>query len=322
MGILILLSIGLVLLWAGIVASTAWMLTRPPRRTYASAVARGRPGDPAELASPLSFESWTFRSSTGTELPAWDVQGNDPAGALVVLTHGWADSRIGALARLSSLVPVASRVILWDLRGHGHAPGTCSLGPRERDDLAALLEHLGGPENRGRRDAPPVVLYGWSLGAGASLEVAAKQTTIAGVIAEAPYRLRATPARNVLAARGLPWRFTLGPALWCAAPLLALRGQYRGFDRARAASQLSCPLLVLHGSEDLVSPIEDGREIAAAAPRGTLIEIDGAGHNDLWGEQHLHRSAAAVQEFIRTLSADQPQRPGSLPSPGRNTLCP
>jgi pimeloyl-ACP methyl ester carboxylesterase len=292
-GFLLLLTLGLMLLWAVVVAWTAWMLTHPPRRTYASAVARGLPGTPSELRPARTFESWTF-SGAGIDLPVWDIVGDDPAGPVVILTHGWASSRVGMLPRAMGLAPMVSRLVLWDLPGHGEAPGRCSLGRREAGSLHSLLDEVKEP------GGPPLVLCGASLGAGVSLEVAGGRDDIAAVIAEAPYRHRETPARNVLVARGLPHRFTLGPAL-------ALT-RCDVFDRARDAANVRCPVLVLHGSQDMVSPGDDGRAIAAATPRGTYAEIDGAGHNDLW-TTHAAASAQAVRAFLDGVQTEA--RPGA-----------
>lgn len=305
-GLAILLGTGLASLWIAVAACTAWMLTHPPRRTYASAVARGRPGHPSELTPSLPFESWTFRSR-GRELPVWEIRGDDPSGPVVVFTHGWADSRIGGLVRAGPLSAIASRLILWDLPGHGEAPGTCRLGIAEEQDLEALLGVLKDPKGREGSHTPldphPLMLVGSSLGAGISIVVAARHPAgIAGVIAESPYRLPATPARNVLRARALPWRLTLLPALRVIGLLTrAGRRLFSGFDRAAHAARLTCPLLVIHGTEDEVCPIEDGRTIAAAAPSGTLARIEGARHNDLWTDPaHAAACAAHVSRFVRS----------------------
>src|SRR5438105_2541012 len=101
------------------------MLTHPARRTYASAVARGKPGDPSELGAALEFSAWGLKTG-GLELPVWDIRGEREDGPVVVLTHGWGDSRIGALARLGAVAATASRVVAWDMRGHGEAPGICT----------------------------------------------------------------------------------------------------------------------------------------------------------------------------------------------------
>lgn len=316
-GLLLLLAAGLAVFWTATVAYVAWMLSHPPRRTYAAAVARGRPGDPAELG--LSFESWSFRSR-GMDLPVWDIPGRNSAGPVVILTHGWADSRIGGLLRVPALLPHASRIVLWDLPGHGEAPGVCRLGTAEVSDLAALLETLDETHASGTREPRPLVLWGWSLGAGVSLVIGASNARVSGVIAESPYRLAPTPARNVLRARALPHVFNLRPALATLAtafrapallfgntPLNRSADPGRVFDRAWHAARVRSPVLVLHGAGDEVCPLDDGRAIADAAPHGRLIDIPDGRHNDLWTDPGLTvLSTAAVRAFLEALAHPAP----------------
>jgi pimeloyl-ACP methyl ester carboxylesterase len=37
--------------------------------------------------------------------------------------------------------------------------------------------------------------------------------------------------------------------------------------------------LVLHGDEDLIVPVENGRMLAARLPNATYVELPGKGHN-------------------------------------------
>lgn len=283
LGLFGLLAIGFVLANLAMTGYTVWMLTHPPRRTYASAVARQTPGDPSEipptLGGPFVFESWTIESR-GNTLAVWDIAGRNPSGPVVVFVHGWGDSRIGALSRLPAFAVCASRLIAWDLPGHGDSSGTCTLGAKETQDLAALLDRLGTER--------PVVLVGWSLGAGLCLDVAssdARKCPVAAVIAESPYRFGPTPARNVLRQANLPYRTNIPVAF----RFLSLRhglptGGYAGpsFDRAVLAARLTIPLLVVHGTDDQTSPPADGRLIAQAAPKGEFLGIPDAGHHGLW----------------------------------------
>lgn len=286
-GLAILLLTGLGILWIAGIGASVWMLTHPVRRTYAAAVARGRAGDPSEASPSRRYESWEF-DSRGLKLKVWDIEGGSPSGPVVVVTHGWGDSKMGVLARIGALSPVASRVVAWDLAGHGESEGVCRLGTAEVEDLARLLDRLG----------EPVVLLGWSLGAGVSLGAArARERMVRGVVAEAPYRVATTPARNVLRARGLPAWMIVGPAFG------VLRCVWRGlgngdFDRAGIAGDVKCPVLVVHGAADVVSPVEDGREIAAACG-GKMVEIERGGHNDLWSDpEWIDGVAREVMEFV------------------------
>jgi pimeloyl-ACP methyl ester carboxylesterase len=202
----LLLGAGLAVYVAVLVVSTALRLVRPPRRTYAWAVARGVPGDPGELPEALAFTEFTVHRR-GRELKVWDVEGRSPDGPTVVITHGWGSSRIGAMDRIGAIAPLVRRVITWDLPGHGDSGGWCTLGALEGDDLLAVAS---AADVRG-----PLVLFGWSLGAEVTLDAArrAGDLSILGVVIEGAYSRGVTPARNVMRLAQHPWRVNLGPAL-------------------------------------------------------------------------------------------------------------
>lgn len=286
LSVLVIFSIGLVVFVAGVVAATHSRLTRPPRRTYAWALARSRPGEPGELPVPRSFHEWRF-STRGLSLPVWEIPGDRADGPTIVLTHGWGDSRVTMLRRADALARRAARVVTWDMTGHGEAPGACALGLREAEDLGRLIAELR------RHEDLKVVLYGFSLGAGVSIAAAASAgpEAVRAVIAEAPYRLAETPARAVLSAAGLPWRWNLPAALWW----VGLRnGGWQGFDRAKLAESLRVPLLVIHGDRDAVCPHEDGRAIAEAAD-GRFELVPEGSHLGLWEDG---ASSAAVESAV------------------------
>lgn len=305
MGLALLVLVGLVGAVIIIAAWTAWWITHPPRRTFATALARGRAGDPSSLpAPPSATREWSEETLmlAGARAPVWIVQGDAPRGPVIILSHGWGDSRIGALSRCQALLPFASRIIMWDMPGHGMASGVCSLGTREVAMLRELCSHAGSL-------APnlPIVLMGWSLGAGVSIAAAsdwdhADASRIGCVIAEAPYRLARTPAASVLRLHGLPTRVTLSLVLAGLDAWLRTRGALRagvGFDRAKLAARMRAPLLVLHGEDDDVSPVEDGRAIAAAARQGTILTLAGAGHHGLWTTPaYCEACTRAVRELL------------------------
>ena len=54
------------------------------------------------------------------------------------------------------------------------------------------------------------------------------------------------------------------------------------YDTIGRVRRLSSPVWVAHGDRDLVIPLRMGREVfAAAARRGELLIVRGAGHNDV-----------------------------------------
>lgn len=301
-GLLILLGEGLLVALVMLIAHTTWTLTRPPRRTFATALAAGRPTDPSKLDESPAFEEWSFRAAArGTrqlDLPVWDIKGRHARGSVVILTHGWGDSRLGALARIPSLLDRASRIIAWDMAGHGDAPGTCSLGHREVDDLLALIARVG-------RECP-IVLFGWSMGAGVSIAAAARigelrePPELAGVIAESAYRFVDTPARNVLAAKGMPYRANLPIALRWIGWRVGAGSRWRGYDRVPMAGALACPLLFIHGQDDAISPLDDAFALAGAAKNARVDVIPGAGHVGLWSDPaNRARCESALDWMLR-----------------------
>ncbi len=308
-GLLQLLAIGLIITWAMVALRIGWVLTHPPRRTLAFALAKGwpaTPGDvPATWGGPREFAEWTL-TWRGTHLPVWDVPCDRADGPVVIFTHGWGEARLHGLLRLGAWGPLASRVILWDLPGHGEAPGTCRLGADEHLALVELVMRV-----RAAHPHTPIVLHGFSLGAGVSIAAAAELTArgepVYAVIAEAPYRVPQTPARAVLWHNGLTLpgaraaaQGVLGSA-WGHGLSWFSAARAPRFDRAACAARLgpATELLVIHGERDDVCPVADGRAIAAAAPRGRCEVVPGAGHLDLWTDPDARQVCAGlVQGFI------------------------
>jgi pimeloyl-ACP methyl ester carboxylesterase len=340
-GLLTILALGLLIAQTAAIGYTLRMLTRPPRRTYAGAVARGLPGDPSELSPALPFTQWSFNSRR-RELPVWDITGLNPEGPTLILSHGWGESRTTSLPRLAALAPLCSRLIAWDMPGHGMSPGSCSLGIHEPQDLLALISALNTHPTAAKIDIQsatqyniisqkhastprPIILYGFSLGAGISIAAAAQRcrsapntsaaapatapsNPIAAVIAEAPYRLPRTPANNVLKLTGFPRVPNLDIAL-------ALHGldqragltfaTSRSFDRAAHAKSLTIPLLILQGTADAVTPPQDAQSIANAASSATLYLIPNCEHLDMWTHEVFRTQALqACANFIHKLTLE------------------
>ncbi len=324
LGLVLFLLLGLLLAELLAVWMTVRRLRRPPRRSAAWAVSRNQPTDPSEMVPARRFENYTLRldpSRPREESPVWDIAGDAaaPDSPVLILTPGWGDSRVTMLGRVAALAPFAARVVVWDPPGHGESPAgsVCALGTREPAMIRALIEHAAATHAR------PIILYGFSLGAGASIVAAAEfnsglsshpapqaPSPITAVIAEAPYRQPWTPARNVLRLAGLPERsvvpvvFAVLGIRFGAGP--RWRGAHGGasFDRAIHAARLDVPLMVIHGGSDEICPTSDGEAIAAAAPRGLFARIEGATHNEMWRDTATaKRARETIERFLQQVTA-------------------
>jgi len=63
-----------------------------------------------------------------------------------------------------------------------------------------------------------------------------------------------------------------------AAYIGALKAMAERVDSTALLSSMQYPLVVIHGAADALIPIERAREVKAARPESTLVEISGAGH--------------------------------------------
>lgn len=315
LGLLTLLGVAAALLLVLAVAALIQGLRRPPRKTYAVALGRGDPTEPE--AAGLTGAAATLRLADGRATQAWFVRGEraGEAGApIVIILHGFGDSRYGALTWAELLIPFASEVVVFDQRGQGEAEADATVsGTREATDVAAVIEQVreresarvaGGDatESAGRA---PIVLFGYSRGAMVALGAAAgaARPEVAGVIADGPYRYWHEPVREVLRRR----RYPVEPVLTLARGALWLgRADMRGDDRVQQARRLECPLLVLHGSDDAFCPLASARAIAEAAPAGELVVFEGAGHLDLAALDPQRYREALRRFFTRVEEEESP----------------
>jgi pimeloyl-ACP methyl ester carboxylesterase len=54
---------------------------------------------------------------------------------------------------------------------------------------------------------------------------------------------------------------------------------YAYYARGREVERIDAPALVVHGDEDLIVPVENGRMLAARLPSSRYVELAGVGHN-------------------------------------------
>jgi pimeloyl-ACP methyl ester carboxylesterase len=149
-----------------------------------------RPPDLRLTESPATYgvhyEDIALETKDHVLLRGWYVPpGNRKV--VVICSHGLFRNRNEVLARTMSLARLGYGVLLYDFRSHGHSERhPISLGYHERNDVLAAFDYaryrcLGtDPETR-------FVLMGVSMGAVATLEIAAETRGYAALILDSPF---------------------------------------------------------------------------------------------------------------------------------------
>jgi pimeloyl-ACP methyl ester carboxylesterase len=275
--VLLLTAVGAALLYVGLVVMLWWfqehvVFQPPPDRDPSAAVAAARV---------------EYRASDGVSLFAYIVGECRADRTAVLAFHGNAD-----LARW--LVPWAARV--------ANETGACVMIPEYRGydglhpfpsytasalDARAALDYL-----RDTLRVPPshIVVFGHSLGSAIAAELAAAVPPRALVLQSPFSTARAMAARMFVPGLTLFWQ-------------LISRVHFNTIARVRS---LASPVWVAHGDRDVIIPVHMGREVfAAAAHKGDLLIVHGAGHNDVadvGGRAYWDWLARAIRDTSASLA--------------------
>ena len=127
--------------------------------------------------------------------------------------------------------------------------------------------------------ASDIVLYGESLGTGVAVQLATRHQA-AGLVLDAPY----TSTVDVAAAR-----YPYFPVR------LAMRDTY---SSSKFIKDVRMPVLILHGEQDTIIPVQYGRELFALANEPKQLAVYPKGrHSDLY----VHGALDTVRDFIERI---------------------
>jgi len=225
-------------------------------------------GTPADAG--LTYEDVELTTDDGQRLHGWWIERRAPARGHVLLCHGNAGNIGDRVAHAGVLTAAGLDVLLFDPRGYGASTGRPNELGTYRDARAARSWLVG------RRGVDPArVLYlGESLGGAVALELALAHPPAALVLLSAFTSVR-DMAR--LHHRAIP-RALVPDA----------------YPSLRRIANLRAPLLVLHGEDDMIVPVEHARALFDAAPGPKRLRVvRGVGHNDI-----VTRAGARIAEEI------------------------
>lgn len=234
---------------------------------------------------------------TGGQHPAWLVEAS--LDRWVIFVHGKGARREEALRAL----PVVYRegwtclAITYgnDVECPASTSGRYAYGAEEWEDLEAAVKFAL------ERGAAHVVLAGYSMGGGIALSFAQRSelaSLVRGLILDAPM----TDLASLLRLRGRQNRL---PAPVMAATLQVtsrrLRVDWAELDYHRNGEHAGHPILLFHGDQDDVIPVELSDRFAEARPDWVrYVRVAGAGHVRSWNVDR-DRYETVLRDWLRQL---------------------
>jgi alpha-beta hydrolase superfamily lysophospholipase len=232
---------------------------------------------PTNSATPesigLAFTVHRFQSADGMDLEAWHVPQANPHG-IVVAFHGYAACKSNLLPEVRAFHELGYAVLLVDFRGSGGSAGdVTTIGVTEAEDVAAAWKYA-----RNHWPQQPVVLFGTSMGSAAILHaVAVTDVRPDALVLECPFDKLSSTVANRFASMNLP-SFPFAPLLvWWG----GVQHGFNGFTHnpLTYAQSVACPLLLLHGSEDVRVTKAQAQTIFEQVSGDKQFEVfEGLGH--------------------------------------------
>jgi len=226
-------------------------------------------------------------TADGEKVIVWHVPAK-PGKPVLLYFPGNGDVLARLVPRLRDMIRHGNGLIALSFRGYAGSSGSPSESGLLEDGLATCnfaLRQYG---------AERIVLWGYSLGTGVAVALAA-QHHVHALILEAPYTSVAEAAGRL---------FPLVPAR------RLILDKFRSDQRITA---ITSPLLIMHGEKDKVVPFELGRRLFDSAPAPKrFVAFPEASHVDLpW-----YGSTQVGQEFLDDLNQAELSRQKPIAAQG------
>lgn len=185
----------------------AWSLLHPPRMTDGKAMYRLRRLSPEDLGIPFTSVSFDLADAARTNktirIAGWWMPAAAPSPRTVILIHGYADAKVGAIAWAKPWRESGINILAIDLRAHGESGGEiCTGGYFESNDVEQIIEQLKQLHPAAARE---IISFGISLGAIVAMRVAKGRPGLVNAIAiESPFISFRHAVRSHLARFGTP----------------------------------------------------------------------------------------------------------------------
>jgi len=212
-------------------------------------------------------EPVSFITRDGVKLSGLLVT-RDQAKRTILMCHGFLRTK-ETMRHFAKMFP-EDNILMFDFRAHGQSEGEfCSIGHYERHDVMAALAFINTHETT---KETPVVGVGASMGAATLLAAAAHGANFQALILDSSFaRLEDQIAHIFYDSTGLPQT----PFMPAARLIFEYIADFsiKEFNPEEHASQVNCPVLIIHSKDDKYTPVESAHKIYAR------LEHD---QKDLW----------------------------------------
>jgi fermentation-respiration switch protein FrsA (DUF1100 family) len=201
-------------------------------------------------------EEHVLTTADGEKVIVWHVPAK-PGHPVILYFHGNGDFLAGFFGRFREFIADGTGIVALSYRGYAGSSGRPSEQGLLQDAAAAYAFTTA------RYSADKIVVWGFSLGTGVAVALAAEQP-VGRLILEAPYTSIADVAASA---------FPIFPVR------LVLKDSFHSDQRI---AQVRAPLLFMHGVRDPTIPIAFAERLFALANEPKkFVRFEHGGHNDL-----------------------------------------
>jgi pimeloyl-ACP methyl ester carboxylesterase len=213
----------------------------------------------------MQFEVQNFvvrdqRMNQPLKLAAWWIPNPSGGDRTVVLIHGYADAKVGAIAWAPTWRELGYHILAIDMRAHGESDGKyTTAGVFERFDLDQVLNELKAHRPQ---QTQQIILFGVSLGTCTALAVAQMRDDIAALVLECPVASFAHSVERHAKLLALPLPSMLPAVMWIAQRISG--ADLTEVQPLELMASVKCPILVIQSEQDQYITSEDIASIGSA----------------------------------------------------------
>jgi dipeptidyl aminopeptidase/acylaminoacyl peptidase len=265
--------------YAGISSAMAANLTRTqrirPEETPESVGLEYRDVNFTSRGEDARLAGWIITPESGSDAP----QTTAHCTSWVIIVHGdntnRSDAKTGTLGIARALSRHGFGVFMFDLRGRGDSPAAMSSsGYFERLDLQGASDYLVSKGD----DRSRIGVLGFSLGGAVALMAGSNPNNFGAVVSDSSFADFSLVLRNSMTGIKRPLTLWFPGMEFMAKSIYGI--DIKEISPARAIARSDTPVLVIHGEDDTVVPVEHARVLGRALG-ASFDDIEG-GNETVW----------------------------------------